>query len=197
MYSGIQQVEVIKDKTTAPHPDNHHYQPIVIEFIFPAGVDKEQITHFVNNNVAPSLRYRPSMRQHVYLPADAPLEYVIDKHASDQYTAHIKALGIPRHPVQLYETFVYLFILGVLIVWWRRKGSQLRDGMLAGMAMILCYTARFFLEFFKEPFNVVLPSAIPITMGHILSLVTVVGGAALVVVSYCVDKRKRTFPASI
>ena len=196
MYSDIQQVAIIKDKTALPHPD-HHYQPIVIKCIFLAGVDKEEITHFVNNNVVSSFRYRQSMRQHVYLPADATLEYVIDKHGHDQYTAHIKAFGIPRHPVQLYEAFAYILILGALIAWWRRKGPQLRDGMLAGVAMILSYTARFFLEFFKDPFNVVLHGAMPITMGHILSLVTVVGGAALVIVSYCVDKRKRTLPSSI
>lgn len=187
----IQRVEVMKDKAATPHSEDH-YQPIVIKCIFPAGVEKAQIAHFVNNKIESSLRYGRGIRQHLYLPTDAPLDYVINKHAYGQYKAHIKAFGIPRHPVQLYESFAYILILGMLIAWWRWKGSHLRNGMLAGMAMILSYTARFFLEFVKDAFHVVIPGTMPITMGHILSFCTVLGGVFLVAVSYCFDRDGET-----
>lgn len=190
---GIQEVKVVKDSAASPDPD-HHYQPIVIACKFPAGVKQAQIEGFVRDKLEMSLRYGSSIRQHLYLPAAAPLAYTISKQTDGKYVAYIKAFGIPRHPVQLYESFAYVLILGVLVAWWRWKGAQLRDGILAGMAMILSYTARFFLEFFKDAFNVVIPGAMPITMGHILSLCTVLAGGLLVVMSYCFDRRKRTLP---
>jgi len=186
---GIQAIKIVQDKVSSPDPD-YHYQPIFINCTFPAGVEKEKISFFVTNKIERVLRYGRSVRQHLYIPANTPLDYTINKHKNGQYTANIKAFSIPRHPVQLYESFAYLIVLGILVAWWRWKVQKLRNGMLAGMAMILCYTARFFLEFFKEEFNVLIPGEMPITMGHLLSFCTVLGGVLLVFLSYYFDRRK-------
>ncbi|MBY5956592.1 prolipoprotein diacylglyceryl transferase [Membranicola marinus] len=57
---------------------------------------------------------------------------------------------IPRHPVQLYESISYLFIFFFLyyLYWKTEKRKQL--GYIFGWFMILLWTARFIMEFFKR-----------------------------------------------
>lgn len=59
--------------------------------------------------------------------------------------------GTPRHPAQLYEAICYLASFGVLMyLYWRTRVKE-RMGFLFGMFLILIFTARFFIEFLKEP----------------------------------------------
>lgn len=57
--------------------------------------------------------------------------------------------AVPRHPVQLYEAFCYLAIFVFLYALWKRKGDVLTPGMLSGLLLILVFTSRFILEFWK------------------------------------------------
>lgn len=57
---------------------------------------------------------------------------------------------IPRHPTQLYEAFLYLLIFGVLITIYTRIGQKKHNGLLLGVSLILIFTARFLVEFFKK-----------------------------------------------
>lgn len=56
-----------------------------------------------------------------------------------------------RHPAQLYESFCYIFVF--LILWFVYSKTQKRDqtGFLFGLFLVLLWTIRFFVEFFKEP----------------------------------------------
>ncbi|PKQ44737.1 prolipoprotein diacylglyceryl transferase [Confluentibacter flavum] len=56
-----------------------------------------------------------------------------------------------RHPAQLYESFCYIFVF--LILWFVYSKTQKRDqtGYLFGLFLVLLWTIRFFVEFFKEP----------------------------------------------
>lgn len=57
----------------------------------------------------------------------------------------------PRHPAQLYEAICYLISFSVLMyLYWRTRVRE-RLGFLFGMFLILIFTARFFIEFIKEP----------------------------------------------
>lgn len=58
-----------------------------------------------------------------------------------------------RHPAQLYESFCYIFVF--LILWFFYSKTPKRDqtGFLFGLFLILLWTVRFFVEFFKEPQN--------------------------------------------
>jgi prolipoprotein diacylglyceryl transferase len=58
---------------------------------------------------------------------------------------------LPRHPVQLYEAAAYLLIFAVLLLAYQRKGLRRRQGLLAGIFLVLVFTARFVLEFYKMP----------------------------------------------
>lgn len=56
-----------------------------------------------------------------------------------------------RHPAQLYEAFCYVFVF--MILWFTytktKKGNQ--PGFLFGLFLVLLWTIRFVVEFFKEP----------------------------------------------
>ncbi len=77
---------------------------------------------------------------------------------------------VPRHPVQLYEALAYLSIFFFLVVYWRRKPFSRPEGKISGLFLIFVFSARFFLEFFKEEQSVYLNNAALLSMGQLLSL---------------------------
>lgn len=58
---------------------------------------------------------------------------------------------LPRHPVQLYEAAAYLLIFAILFMAYQREGLRRRQGLLAGIFLVLVFAARFVLEFYKMP----------------------------------------------
>lgn len=56
---------------------------------------------------------------------------------------------IPRHPVQVYEAISYLLTFFILMVIYKKGNRKTQPGLLFGIFLILVFTARFFIEFFK------------------------------------------------
>ncbi|WP_185862442.1 prolipoprotein diacylglyceryl transferase [Blattabacterium cuenoti] len=56
---------------------------------------------------------------------------------------------VPRHPTQIYESISYLFIFLFLCYFYKEK--KLHDGFLSGIFFTFLWSARFILEFMKEP----------------------------------------------
>lgn len=79
---------------------------------------------------------------------------------------------LPRHPAQLYEATLGLFVLGVLtyFAYWRERLH--RDGFRLWLFLTLLFGVRFFLEFFKEYQSDALEAlpGLTLTMGQLLSL---------------------------
>ncbi len=86
---------------------------------------------------------------------------------------------IPRHPTQLYEAFLYLLIFGVLITIYTRIGQKKHNGLLLGVCLILIFTARFLVEFFKEN-QVRFEELMILNMGQILCIPFIVIGLILI-----------------
>lgn len=85
----------------------------------------------------------------------------------------------PRHPVQLYEAFFYLFVFYVL---WRltyRYIFLISEGKLIGVFLILVFGFRFFIEFIKLEQSQLLTASF-LTMGQILSVPLVLLGTYFV-----------------
>lgn len=75
----------------------------------------------------------------------------------------------PKHPTQIYEALVYLFIFLILLwLYWRKKGEYIQ-GTLISLALILIFVARFFIEFLKED-QVDFESTMKLNMGQWLSI---------------------------
>lgn len=56
----------------------------------------------------------------------------------------------PRHPAQLYEAIFYMMtFLLLLFLYWKKQWRN-REGAIFGLFMIVLWSGRFFLEFFKD-----------------------------------------------
>lgn len=86
---------------------------------------------------------------------------------------------IPRHPTQLYEAIAYLLIFGLLLFMYYSKKIENRPGLFVGTLLILLFSARFIIEFFKEN-QVQFEDGMTINMGQWLSIPFVLIGLLLV-----------------
>ena len=57
---------------------------------------------------------------------------------------------LPRHPVQIYEAITYLILFASMILLYTKTNVKDRKGFLSGVFLVVLFTARFFIEYFKE-----------------------------------------------
>ncbi len=88
---------------------------------------------------------------------------------------------IPRHPVQLYESLIYLFIFVLLSVLYKFTKMKEQSGVLLGVFLCTIFSARFLLEFFKEK-QAVYESGLFLTTGQMLSIPFLLVGICLLIV---------------
>jgi phosphatidylglycerol:prolipoprotein diacylglycerol transferase len=97
---------------------------------------------------------------------------------------------IPRHPTQLYEAVSYLLISLFLYICYK-KGLHSRRGVMFGIFLILLFSARFLIEFYKEN-QVSFEDALPINMGQILSIPFIIAGITLILFKYKAGPTEQT-----
>jgi prolipoprotein diacylglyceryltransferase len=85
----------------------------------------------------------------------------------------------PRHPSQLYESIAYLVTFGLLSWIFFSGRYQKRKGLLLGIFFTLVFTARFIIEFLKEP-QVGFENQLPLDLGQLLSIPFVLCGLWLI-----------------
>jgi len=76
---------------------------------------------------------------------------------------------VPRHPTQIYESLGYLATSAIVYIWYRASDRRPTEGRLLGLAMILGFSWRIFIEFFKEN-QEAFESVLPLNMGQLLSI---------------------------
>lgn len=86
---------------------------------------------------------------------------------------------VASHPTQLYEALSYFLIFGVLLTFYRKNYTKVRDGFIFGVFMIMLFTARFFIEFVKND-QVGFESGMTFNMGQWLSIPFVLAGVAMI-----------------
>lgn len=86
---------------------------------------------------------------------------------------------IPRHPTQLYEAFSYLLIFVVLMYIYKRTSNQRHNGLILGICLVLVFSARFIIEFFKKN-QVGFEDGMTFNMGQILSIPFIIIGLILI-----------------
>lgn len=97
--------------------------------------------------------------------------------------------NIPRHPTQIYEAVSYLLIFFYLLGYYWKKGSKVMEGYLFSMFLILVFTARFIIEFFKES-QVDFENKLILNMGQSLSIPFVVLGIVILLWSMRKHRKK-------
>ncbi|AXT62232.1 prolipoprotein diacylglyceryl transferase [Aquimarina sp. AD10] len=94
---------------------------------------------------------------------------------------------IPRHPTQLYEAFSYLIIFGLLWYVYKKTNLKKRRGFIFGLLLTTLFSARLFLEIFKEN-QVAFEESMLLNMGQILSIPFIIIGIVLIIVSSIKNK---------
>lgn len=77
--------------------------------------------------------------------------------------------NVPRHPSQLYEAIAYAVVFAIVYYLYTQKREKHAPGFIAGMAILLAFIARFFIEYTKISQSSFEDSML-INMGQILSI---------------------------
>ena len=106
------------------------------------------------------------------------IEFVRDK-VYDPITGAVLPT-VASHPTQLYEALSYFLIFGVLLTFYRKNYTKVRDGFIFGVFMIMLFSARFFIEFVKND-QVGFESGMTLNMGQWLSLPFIIAGVLMII----------------
>jgi phosphatidylglycerol:prolipoprotein diacylglycerol transferase len=95
----------------------------------------------------------------------------------------------PKHPTQLYEAFAYLLIFVMLHLIYTKSKSKPTQGLLFGLFLTTIFSARFLIEFVKEP-QVEFEKAMSLNMGQLLSIPLVLAGIGFILLSYITSRKE-------
>ncbi len=86
---------------------------------------------------------------------------------------------LPRHPTQIYEALSYLALFAYLLWYYYHKDGKPREGFIFGIFLVVLFSARFLLEFLKEP-QVNFENSMTLNMGQLLSIPFVIAGLFII-----------------
>lgn len=95
----------------------------------------------------------------------------------------------PKHPTQLYEAVAYLLIFLLLYSIYYKSKNKPQKGLLFGLFLSLVFSARFVIEFIKEP-QVDFEKSMSLNMGQLLSIPLVLAGIGFIIYAYIQRSRK-------
>ena len=87
---------------------------------------------------------------------------------------------IPRHPVQLYEAFAYLFLLFILVTVYKKVAPSFATKILPGIFLTYMFIVRFLLEYTKTR-QADYTTSLPFTTGQMLSVPFIILGILWIV----------------
>lgn len=85
---------------------------------------------------------------------------------------------VPRHPVQIYEALSYLLIFIFCYRYYKQHVGSEKPGAILGLVLLLVYSVRFLLEFFKANQSAI-ETGLALNMGHLLSIPMIIAGLIL------------------
>lgn len=89
----------------------------------------------------------------------------------------------PRHPAQLYEAIMFVFIFAILLYMFWKKQAWKQSGLLFGTFLILTFTGRFLIEFLKMG-QTAFDESLAINTGQWLSVPFVIAGVIIIIWSF-------------
>jgi len=169
-----------RDTTIAGHKypvlDLSFYQTVQQE-------DNKFLDNFITREIFDHLHYgqHSDLRENVLVP-EGPLPYrVISTKEGNQ--GHITILGIPRHPTQIYESFLYFLLFLYLMYVYNKYKSRTSEGRILGLFMFILFSVRFVVEFLKVP-QVEFENNLTLNMGQLLSIPIIVAGLFILLRSF-------------
>ena len=89
---------------------------------------------------------------------------------------------VPRHPTQLYEALVCVVLFVLTFYLWKRKRSEISEGIITSVFIIVLFSSRFFIEFLKNNQKGFEEDLI-LNMGQLLSIPAVLAGIIILIVA--------------
>ncbi len=124
------------------------------------------------------IRFGNLMNSEIYgYPTDLPWGFLFVRNGDT----------LPCHPTQIYEALCYIIVSAVLILLYKRKNFAKKHGLMLGAFLIMVFTARFFIEFFKQN-QEAFEEGMSLNMGQILSIPAIVCGIVLVIYAFRTKK---------
>ncbi len=157
--------------------------PLSIYLFFKQGATEDQIRGLVGDVF--SIR----QAEFIEIPARLNQNFEVVKQDDGSLATRIKAIGISRHPSQLYESISCVFLLVLLFGTWMHYKENLPPGRLLGIFLIVCFGLRFCYEFLKEN-QKSFEDTLPINMGQILSIPLFLAGIVIVWLSFRKKEQK-------
>jgi phosphatidylglycerol:prolipoprotein diacylglycerol transferase len=178
---GIEEVDFSKGGEAVSDAPGH--VPVIITLKFERGkqLNEAQAASFIGQHVKSSIARYSSLSDHFYQDVNKPLTYKLYKEKTIQYV-DIYALGIPRHPAQLYESAYCLLIFLMLLHIWYYHRHRFADGFIFSIMMIVLWSARFVDEFFKEN-QEAFEEGMALNMGQLLSIPMITIGVIMLVIT--------------
>mgnify|MGYP001295558759 CR=1 FL=1 len=100
----------------------------------------------------------------------------------------IKVDNLYRHPSQLYEAFFEGLFLFIILLYFRNKGFMKTPGFISSLFLIFYSIFRFLIEFFRVPDEQIGYIFFNLTMGQIISFVSLLIGLYLLFSRYEIKK---------
>lgn len=164
-------------------PANGSLQPIKILLEFEKNESGTYSTYdrHLKGKVEDDLNTNPYVQEHIV--QTGTLDYKLIQDETGTFYGIINTYAIPRHPGQLYESISCLFLFAFLLWLWFKYKSNLPEGRLFGIFLIVCFGLRIVWELFKIN-QVDFEDSLPINMGQILSIPLVLAGFYFLIRSY-------------
>ena len=89
----------------------------------------------------------------------------------------------PSHPTQIYEAIVYFIVFAITMYLYWNTDAKKKQGLLLGIAMIIIFASRFFIEYIKEvqvESEILMRESTGLILGQWLSIPFVLWGIWLV-----------------
>jgi phosphatidylglycerol---prolipoprotein diacylglyceryl transferase len=102
--------------------------------------------------------------------------------------------NVSRHPAQLYEAISYFIIFSIMMILYKEMRDRLKNGFFFGLVLVLCFTARFIIEFVKEN-QVDFEKNLTFDMGQILSIPYIIAGIGFIF--YGITKTRKLLNADL
>ncbi|MCC8114074.1 MAG: prolipoprotein diacylglyceryl transferase [Bacteroidales bacterium] len=101
--------------------------------------------------------------------------------------------GVACHPTQIYEALAYLALFAVLMWMYWKKNLEERPGLIFGVFFTWLFTARFLIEFVKNP-QVEFERDMALNMGQLLSVPFILAGIVMIIVAMIRPRQHLEFP---
>lgn len=101
--------------------------------------------------------------------------------------------GVACHPTQIYEALAYLALFALLMWMYWKKNAEERPGLIFGVFFTWLFTARFLIEFLKNP-QVEFERDMMFNMGQLLSVPFIIAGVVMIIVAMRRPRLHLKFP---